>query len=85
MDKTKEYKIINTLNINGQVSDSAKHRIGRVGKFIRLIKGMRFEFLFDYKNNISFRSSKVEKIEESGSLIKVYTLNTIYEFVVNEK
>lgn len=80
MDKTKEYKIVNVLTTNGELSDVAKHRIGRVGKFIRLTKGMRFEFLYDSVGDNAIRSSKVLEIEEMDSVIKVHTLNTIYEF-----
>lgn len=79
MDKSKEYKIINTLTPWGEVSDKASHRIGRIGKFIRLTKGMRFEFSYD-ELEYSLRSSRVEKIEEDENIIRVYTLNTIYEF-----
>lgn len=84
MDKSKEYKIVNTLTACGEVADKAKHRIGRVGKFVRLTEGMRFEFLFDCKNDKSIRSSKVKKIEEFDKTIRVYTLNTIYEFELVE-
>lgn len=83
MDKTKEYKIINTLTTRGEISDKAKHRIGRVGKFIRLTKGMSFEFLYT-NMDYSFRSSKVESIEEMDNTIRIRTLNTIYVFKLNE-
>lgn len=79
MDKTKTYKIINTLTAIGEIADAAKHKIGRTGRFIRLTKGMRFEFLCD-DPAYSIRSSSVEKIEELGDIIKFYTLNTIYIF-----
>ena len=80
MDKSIEYRLINALTKCGEVSDASKHRIGRVGKFLRLTKGMRFEFVFDYETNNHIRSSKVEEIEELDDLIKVHTLNTIYIF-----
>lgn len=79
MDKTKEYKIINTLTTYGEISDNAKHRIGRIGKFIRLSKNMRFEFVSKNPENC-LRSSMVTNIEENSDIIKVYTLNTIYIF-----
>ena len=47
MDKSKKYRIVNTLTSIGEIADSAKHRIGREGKFIRLKENMRFEFLYD--------------------------------------
>lgn len=84
MDKTKTYKIIDTLTAIGEVADNAKHRIGRTGRFIRLTKGMRFEFICD-DPAYSISSSKVEKIEESENLIRVHTLNTVYLFKLEEE
>lgn len=79
MDKTKDYMIINATTHIGEVSDSAKHRIGRTGKFLRLIKGMRFEF-FSPDIDKCVHSSRVEAIIELGDVVEVHTLNTIYTF-----
>lgn len=79
MDKTKSYKIINTLDKEGNISKYAKHYIGRTGKFLRLIKGMRFEF-FSEELRDCLHSSTVVNIEDEGSLLKVHTLNTVYSF-----
>lgn len=84
MDKSKKYRIVNTLTSIGEIADSAKHRIGREGKFIRLKENMRFEFLYDSNDDSSLMSSTVLKIEESDELLRVHTLNTIYEFVLAE-
>ena len=85
VDKSKEYRIINTLTSMGEVSDSAKHRIGRAGKFLRLSIGMRFEFLYSEESKGTLRSSSVLKIDEIDGVIEVYTLNTIYVFELVEK
>lgn len=79
MNKPK-YKIINTLATTGEISNSAKHRIGRDGWFIKLTKGMGFRFLYDYEGDNMLKSSVVNKIEETENLLRVHTLNTIYEF-----
>ena len=79
MDKTKDYMIINTTTHIGELSDRAKHRIGRTGKFLRLIKGMRFEF-YSPDTDKCLSSSRVEEINEIGDIVEVHTLNTIYTF-----
>ena len=79
MDKNKEYKIINTLTTYGELADNAKHRIGRTGKFIRLTKGMPFEFCYSNTDNC-IHSSLVENIVEADGTLTVQTLNTVYVF-----
>lgn len=85
IDKSKQYKIINTLTSIGEISDSAKHRIGRTGKFLRLTVGMRFEFSYSGYTDRVLKSSSVTKIDEIDGVIEVHTLNTIYVFELVEK
>lgn len=75
--KNKTYKIVNTLTLAGELSDSAKHRIGRTGKIVRLTKGMGFRFLYD-ATGLMLNTSVVEDIEISRDIIRIETLNTVY-------
>ena len=85
IDKSKSYKIINALTSMGEISDNAKHRIGRIGRFLRLSIGMRFEFLYSENSCGTLRSSTVLKIEEIDGVLEVYTLNTVYVFELVDK
>lgn len=89
MDKSKSYKITDTFDIVeltaiNRVSKSAKHRIGRVGKFVRATKGMGLRFAYNDSGTM-LHTSKVQDIKEENNQIEVYTLNTLYVFEVVEE
>lgn len=79
MDKDKEYIISEIIPKTEIDKETINRRIGRKGMFIRLVKGMRFEF-YDINNENCLRSSKVESIEDIENGILVHTLNSIYKF-----
>lgn len=88
MDKSKTYRIVNALDIfesiaTDKVSESAKHRIGRVGKVIRATKGMGLRFAYG-DSSTALHTSKIQDIKERGNYTEVYTLNTLYVFEVVE-
>lgn len=77
----KEYVLINTYDLNGDISKETQHRVGRTGEFLILEVGRGFKFIYG-KSSYLFKSSIVEKIEELDNKLIVHTLNTIYEFKV---
>lgn len=82
----KRYEIIDVTDLDGVLSESAKHRIGRTGTMLKLTKGMGLRFLYLYSDNteMMFKSSVVTNIINEGDKVTVTTLNSIYVFKLIE-
>lgn len=75
----KMYKIVDAYEKHSR--EKREKAIGIKGKFIKLIQGTGFQFVYDFDNMIGIHSSVVmdSEIKEDNRLY-VYTLNTVYVF-----
>lgn len=76
----KEYIITNTLTSIGEISDSAKHRIGRKGIFLVLEKNKGFKFKYTGLDSCLTSSTVCDINQLEDGTLRVLTLNTTYEF-----
>lgn len=79
VNSEKMYKIVDAYEKH--FGEKKKQAIEIEGKFLMLIQGAGFQFVYDFDNMIGIHSSVVmdSEIKEDNKLY-VYTLNTVYVF-----